>query len=56
MESEKEIQERRQLKHVIDMVVEALSKFPKVQVIRLQGDQLPDNNARQLSIFFNDLT
>jgi len=53
-EIEKEIRSRQSLQFAIDTFVTNLAKSQKVKVIRLRGDELPNNNVIQILSSFDE--
>lgn len=54
-EIEKEIHNRHRLQYAINAVVAEIAKSPKVKVVRLKGNKLPDDNVRQIFSSFDEL-
>ena len=52
-ELEKEIEDRVMLQKATNTVAGVLSKLPKVQLIRLKGDDPPEKNIKKILNYFN---
>ena len=50
---DREIKVRIQFQKAVDIVVNALADLPKVQVIKLNGDNSPEKIAEELLYYFN---